>query len=257
MHVRAITCNVLTVERRQSILARLEREGRVVASELVASLGVSEDTVRRDLRDLAEDGLLHRVHGGALPSAPRVAFATRLEHGSEEKIALAEAALPLLEGARVIVLDGGTTALALARRLAPSFDGTVVTNAPPIASVLAGHPSAEVLLVGGRLFKDAQVTVGAAAVEALRSVRADVCVLGVCSFHPDVGVTTFDRDEADVKRAMVACSDVVLALATADKLSSANPWVVAELDQVHHLVTDGKDALTRPYATAGINVVVV
>jgi DeoR/GlpR family transcriptional regulator of sugar metabolism len=249
---------MLTAERKQAILERLEHDGRVVASQLVTSLGVSEDTVRRDLRDLADQGLLHRVHGGALASAPAtVSFARRLEVGQEEKIALADAALPLLDEARVIVLDGGTTALELARRLPPLYAGTVVTNAPPVASALASHPNAEVVLVGGRLLKDAQVAVGAAAVEALRTVRADVCVLGICSLHPDAGVTTLDNDEADVKRAMVACSGVVIALATADKLRSASPWVVASLADVDHLVTDGGDELTRPYTTAGINVVTV
>jgi DeoR/GlpR family transcriptional regulator of sugar metabolism len=88
-------------------------------------------------------------------------------------------------------------------------------------------------------------------------VRADVCVLGICSLHPDAGVTTLDNDEADVKRAMVACSGVVVALATADKLRSASPWVVASLADVDHLVTDGGDELTRAYTTAGINVVAV
>lgn len=249
---------MLTAERRRAVLARLQRDGRVVASELVTSLGVSEDTVRRDLRDLAAQGLLHRVHGGALPSAaPTVPFAGRLEVAQQEKVALAAAALPLLEGAHVIVLDGGTTALELARRLPPSFGGTVVTNAPPVASALASHPKAEVVLVGGRLLKNAQVTVGAAAVEAFRTVRADCCVLGICSLHPDVGVTALDRDEADVKRAMVACAGEVIALATADKLRTASPWVVAQLTDLNHLVTDGDDGLTRPYTTAGLNVVVV
>ena len=191
------------------------------------------------------------------PHRATVSFARRLEVAQEEKVALADAALPLLEGARVIVLDGGTTALELARRLPPAYDGTVVTNAPPVASALASHPKAEVVLVGGRLLKDAQVAVGAAAVEALRTVRADVCVLGICSLHPDVGVTTLDNDEAHVKRAMVACSGDVIALATADKLRTASPWVVAQLADVDHLVTDGDDELTRPYTTAGINVVAV
>jgi DeoR/GlpR family transcriptional regulator of sugar metabolism len=248
---------MLTAERRQAILTRLERDGKVVASELVASLGVSEDTVRRDLRDLAEQGLLQRVHGGALPAAPtNQGFARRLELAHEEKVALADAALPLLAGARVIVLDGGTTPLELARRLPPAFDGTVVTNAPPVAAALAGHPCAEVVLVGGRLLKQEQVAVGAAAVEALRSVRADVCVLGICALHPDAGVTTVHHDEAHVNRAMVACAGEVIALATADKLRTASPWVVAQLADIDHLVTDGDDELTRPYTLAGIDVVV-
>ncbi len=249
---------VLTAERRQAILARVERDGRVVASELVASLGVSEDTIRRDLRDLAERGLLHRVHGGALASAPQNnSFTDRLQVSQEEKAALAEAALPLVVGTRVIVLDGGTTTLELARRLPPRYDGTVVTNSPPVALALANHPKAEVMLVGGRLLRDAQVAVGAAAVEAFHMVRADICVLGICSLHPDVGVTTLGGEEAYVKRAMVASAGEVIALATADKLRTASPWVVAQLADIDHLVTDGSYELTRPYTSAGIDVVVV
>jgi DeoR/GlpR family transcriptional regulator of sugar metabolism len=249
---------VLTAERRRAILGRVERDGRVVASELVTSLGVSEDTVRRDLRELAEQGLLHRVHGGALASAPPTgSFTHRLEVSHEEKAALAEAALPLLVGARVIVLDGGTTTLELARRLPLLYDGTVVTNSPPVASALANHPKAEVILVGGRLLKDAQVAVGAAAVEVFHTVRADICVLGICSLHPDVGVTTLDDEEAYVKRAMVASAGEVIALATADKLRTASPWVVAQLAEIDHLVTDGSGELTRSYTSAGIDVVAV
>jgi DeoR/GlpR family transcriptional regulator of sugar metabolism len=249
---------MLTAERRHAILGRLERDGKVVASELVATLGVSEDTVRRDLRELADQGLLQRVHGGALPAAQDMgSFASRLEIAHEAKVALADAALPLLEGARVIVLDGGTTTLELARRLPASHSYTVVTNSPPVAGALAGHPHAEVVLVGGRLLKADQVAVGSAAVEALRAVRADVCVLGICSLHPEVGVTTLDHEEAHVKRAMVAAAGDVIALATADKLRSASPWVVAPLADVDHLVTDGDDELTRPYTAAGIDVVAV
>ena len=123
---------MLTAERRQAILGHLERDGKVVASELVEALGVSEDTVRRDLRELAADGLVQRVHGGALPPAPGTgAFARRLEVSPEAKARLADATLPLLAGASVIVLDGGTTALELARRLPPNRDCTVLTNSPP------------------------------------------------------------------------------------------------------------------------------
>ena len=249
---------MLTTERRESILARLDRDGRVVVSELVASLGVSEDTVRRDLHQLASLGLLQRVHGGALPPpSPPASFARRLEDAREEKAALAEAALPLLEHARVIVLDGGTTAVEVASRLPQPYDGIVVTNSPPAALALTSHPKAEVVLIGGKLLKEPQVAVGAAAVEAFRTIRADACVLGICAFHPDVGVTTLDGDEAQVKRAMVACSGEVVALATADKLRMASPWVVAALGDIDYLVTDGAGELTRPYAAAGIEVVSV
>jgi DeoR/GlpR family transcriptional regulator of sugar metabolism len=247
---------MLTAERRQVILTRLERDGKVVASELVDALGVSEDTVRRDLRELAAGGLVQRVHGGALPRAGEFAsFDQRLQVSPEAKAHLAEAALPLLEGARVLLLDGGTTALELARRLPHDRDCTVLTNSPPVAVALAAHPRAEVVLIGGRLLKESQVTVGATAVDALRQVRADACVLGICSLHPELGVTVTDHDEAHVKRAMVEASAEVIALATGDKLRSAAPWVVAPLADVTHLVTDAGEELTADYAAAGVSVV--
>jgi DeoR/GlpR family transcriptional regulator of sugar metabolism len=247
---------VLTAERRQVILTRLERDGKVVASELVDALGVSEDTVRRDLRELASGGLIQRVHGGALPPAPSaISFAQRLEVAPEAKAHLAEAALPLLEGANVLLLDGGTTALELARRLPPDRDCTVLTNAPPVAAALAAHPRAEVVLIGGRLLKESQTTVGAEALDALRQVRADACVLGICSLHPELGVMATDHDEAHVKRAMIEVSGEVIALATADKLHTASPWVVAPVTDVTHLVTDADPELTEPFARAGVSVV--
>jgi DeoR/GlpR family transcriptional regulator of sugar metabolism len=249
---------VLAAERKHEILARLDREGRVVVAELVTGLAVSEDTIRRDLQELAAQGLLHRVHGGALASEPEtLPFARRLELAREEKAALAEAAVPLVEWARTLVVDGGTTALEVARRLPSGWDGTVVTNAPPVAVALAGHPRADVVVVGGTLMKGEQVAVGPAAVDAFRAIRADACVLGICAFHPQVGVTTANVAEAHVKRAMVACSSEVVALATRDKLHTSNPWVVASLDEIRHLVTDGGEELTRAFAAAGVGVVSV
>jgi DeoR/GlpR family transcriptional regulator of sugar metabolism len=124
-----------------------------------------------------------------------------------------------------------------------------------VAEALAAHPRAEVVLIGGRLLKDAQVTVGAATVDALRQVRADACVLGICSLHPELGVTANHQDEAHVKRAMVEASAEVIALATADKINTASPWVVAPLADVTHLVTDAAEEQTAGYAAAGVSVV--
>ncbi len=256
-HSHAITCIlVLAAERRDEILARLGRDGRVVVAELVVGLGVSEDTIRRDLHELGALGLLHRVHGGALSSAPdALSFQRRLEIGREEKRALAMAALPLLESAQMLVLDGGTTAVELASRLPSGWAGTVVTNAPPVAAALAGHPAAEVVVVGGRLLKEEQVTVGPVAVDAFRALRADVCVLGVCALDPVFGATVVDGEEAHVKRAMVGCSGKVVALVTSDKLHTSYPWLVAGVGEIDDLVTDGAKDLTDAFAVAGVNVV--
>ena len=249
---------MLAAERKHEILARVERDGRVVVAELVKGLSVSEDTIRRDLHELAAQGLVRRVHGGALASSPEtLPFERRLDIGHEEKVALAEAAVPLIESARTLIVDGGTTSLEVARRLPSGWDGIVVTNAPPIAAALAAHPRAEVVVVGGRLLKDEQVAVGPVAVDAFRAIRADACVLGICAFDPEVGVTTANNEEAQVKRAMVACSREVVALATQDKLHVSSPWVVASLDEIDHLVTNGDDDLTSAFAAAGVGVITV
>jgi DeoR/GlpR family transcriptional regulator of sugar metabolism len=246
--------SVLTAERRQTLLDLLARDGKLVVAQLVQDLGVSEDTVRRDLRELSVQGLLRRVHGGALPAPPERTFERRLALAPEAKGALADAALKVIEGADVIVLDGGTSTLELARRLPPERVCTILTNAPPIAAALASHPCAEVVVLGGRLLKESLVTVGSETVDALRGVRPDVCVLGVCSLHPELGVTSHDREESEVKRAMAAASGEVAMLATADKLGTASPWVVVPLADVTYLVTDATPEQTAAYAAAGVTV---
>ena len=248
---------LLSAERRRAILDALERDGKVVAARLVRDLGVSEDTVRRDLRELSAKGLVQRVHGGALPPAPQPGtFAHRQETCTDEKAALAQAAVGLLAGARVVLLDGSTTNLELARRLPADRPRTVLTNSPPIATALAENPAAEVVMIGGRLDKRAQVTTGAATIDFIRSVRADACVLGVCALHPDAGLSTDDLDEAHVKRAMVEAAADVIALATSDKLRAGSPYLVAPVAELTHLVAEAaaSDELLDPYRALGVNV---
>jgi DeoR/GlpR family transcriptional regulator of sugar metabolism len=253
---RAAT-QLLSAERRQAILDALARDGKVVAARLVEELGVSEDTIRRDLRELAAHGLVQRVHGGALPPAPQPGtFAHRQETSTDEKAALAQAAAGLLVDASVILLDGSTTNLELARRLPADRVRTVLTNSPPIAAALADHPTADVVMIGGRLLKEAQVTVGPTAVDFIRSVRADAVVLGVCALHPEHGLSTDDLEEAHVKRAMVAASADVIALATSDKLRAGGPYVVAPVAELTHVVAEASAPaeLLDPYAALGVTV---
>jgi DeoR/GlpR family transcriptional regulator of sugar metabolism len=248
---------LLSAERRQAILDALGRDGKVVAARLVRELGVSEDTIRRDLRELAAQGLVQRVHGGALPPAPQPgSFAHRRETSAPAKAELARAGAELLRNARVVLLDGSTTNLELARRLPSDQPRTVLTNSPPIAAALAEHPVADVVMIGGRLDKRAQVTTGAATVDFIRSVRADACVLGVCALHPEAGLSTDDLEEAQVKRAMVESAADVIALATADKLRAGSAYVVAPVTELTHLVAeaDATDELLDPYRALGVNV---
>jgi DeoR/GlpR family transcriptional regulator of sugar metabolism len=250
--------HVLTEERRQVILERLRTDGKVVAAELSSSLAVSPDTVRRDLRELAEAGLLRRVHGGALPATVGArSYSERREQAPAAKAAIARATSRLLRDGQVILLDAGTTTLEVAHRLPSDLHATVITNSPPIAVALAEHPSVEVTVLGGMLEKDSHALVGAATIEALHSIRADVLVLGVCSLHPEVGITVVELEESYVKRAMIANAAEVIAVSAADKLGSAAPYVVAPLDELTYLVTEGSltSEQAAPYSALGIEVV--
>src|SRR4029078_478272 len=151
---------------------------------------------------------------------------------------IARATSRLLRSGQVILLDAGTTTLEVARHLPDDLEATVVTNSPPIAALLAAHPTVELIVVGGTLAKHAQALVGAATVEALRSVRADVLVLGVCSLHPEIGITVLDIEESHVKRAMIANAAEVVAVSAADKLGSAGPYVIAPLEELTYVVTE-------------------
>ena len=249
---------MLTEERRQAILGRLERDGKVVAAELSSALAVSPDTVRRDLRELAEAGLLRRVHGGALPAALGArTYAARLEQAPVAKAAIARATSRLFRNGQVILLDSGTTTLEVARHLPAELVATVITNSPTIAVALAEHPTVDVNVVGGMLAKDAHALVGAATVDALRSIRADVLVLGVCSLHPEIGITVLELEESHVKRAMIANAAEVVAVSSADKLGSAGPYVIAPLEELTYLVTDesAPEERLHQFRAAGVELV--
>lgn len=229
---------MLTAERRQYILDILRRDKKVLSSELSTALNVSEDTIRRDLRELAESGLLQRVHGGALLASPAIAsYADRQKQAPKEKEAIARAAAKLVCPGQVVILDGGTTTLQVACHLPLDLQATIVTNSPPIAVALADHPYVEVVMLGGQLYKKAIVNVGAAAVESLRMIRADLCMLGVCSLHPEIGISVTNLNEAHIKRAMIAGAAEVVGLATAAKLDTAAPYVVESIHALTYLVT--------------------
>jgi DeoR/GlpR family transcriptional regulator of sugar metabolism len=197
------------------------------------------------------------VHGGALLRSPATgSFAERAGQAAEAKQALATVAARLLQDGQVILLDGGTTNLAVARQIPRTLRATVVTPSPAIALALLPYPQVEVLLLGGRLDKRSEAAMGIATAQALHGVRADVCLLGVCSLHVETGISVEDGEEAQLKRLMIAQAGEVIAVAVADKLGTAMPYVVGPLRELTHLVTERfvPDAVVAPYAAQGVTV---
>jgi len=204
----------------------LGRDGRLVARALSIELDVSEDTIRRDLREMARDGLLQRVHGGALPASPATGnLAARGAIALDDKQAIGRAGARLIQPGQVVFVDGGTTAVQLVRQLAPDLRATIVTHSPVIACELLPFENIDVIILGGRLMRHSMVALGAATVEAIGRLRADLYFMGVCSLHSS-GLSTGDFEEACVKRALCQAAAETIVLASSEKLATAAPFKV-------------------------------
>jgi DeoR/GlpR family transcriptional regulator of sugar metabolism len=217
---------MLTAQRKQLILSRLATHGQIVAWELAVELGTSEDTIRRDLRELAQQGKLQRVHGGALPaSAATGDLRVRQQVSSDEKQALGRFGAQLIKPA------------------------TVITHSPNVAVELAAHRHVDIIVLGGRLFRHSMVNVGASVIEAASRFRADLFFLGVTGVHPEAGLSTGDAEEADVKRALHARAAETVVLASSEKLLSASAFVIAPMKALSLLVVPGG---TKPKTVAAL-----
>lgn len=248
---------MLKEERHHYILGQLHHKGKVIVIDLVTELKVSEDTIRRDLIELAEAGILQRVHGGALPRLPTVSYEQRLQAEQCSRIAIARAAAQLIHDGQVVLMDSGTTVHEIANQLSPTLRATIVTNSLPVAATLAHHPTVTVRVLGGELKKDAQAMVGVTVIEALRRIRADLCFLGICSIHPEIGISMPDIEESYIKRAMLEQAAEVAAVTGAAKLGTAAPYIVGPITALTYLVTDNtleEEALV-PYQQQGLLIV--
>lgn len=247
---------MLKEERQQAILAALKRDGKVIATDLSTQLDVSEDTVRRDLNELADAGLLRRVHGGAVPRAvTEVSYTARREQLIDAKTSIARAAASLAQDGQVIFLDCGTTATQVAAHFSLDLRATVITNNVAALPILADHSYLEIIALGGSLHKPTLAIVGAEAAAALANLRADICFLGVNGLHPEAGISDFSYEEASLKRIMIANATAVAALASADKLGRVAPFILGVTTQLTHLVTDANHEDTSIYAQMGIQVI--
>lgn len=233
---------MLKEERFQLILSQLGKDQKVHLGLLSNLLNVSEDTVRRDIKELADQGLLKSVRGGAVPHAPGPHhFRDRIDYGNEQKKIVAKKALRFLQDDQVVIFDGGTSAMLIAQMLPKDIRLTVVTNSFPIANILEDHEKVEVLFAGGRLMKKSFVTTGNETIRFFKKFRPDICLLGICSIHVDLGVTGPDYEESEVKKAMIESSGEVIALSTIEKLGTAEAYYVCPANQLTTIVTDQPD----------------
>lgn len=249
---------MLTSQRKRLILEQLTREGQVRAKDLSIQFDVSEDTVRRDLRELAAEGELQRVHGGALPASGATAtFAERKSLRLDSKKKVAKKGAELISTGQVVIIDGGTTTAELVTFLPYDLNITVVTHSPGIALALVDHPHIEVILIGGKLFKHSVVATGTATIESIAAIHADLFFMGVTGIHAQAGLTTGDYEEASVKRAFSRRAAETIVLASAEKINAASPYVIGDMSLANIVVLEEEadPALVEALNDAGVAVV--
>lgn len=233
---------MLGAQRKDHLREILRRDGRVVAKDVALDLDVSEDSIRRDLRELAEAGELVRVYGGALPTpaADRpVDQRSSLATASKERVA--SRAVSLIEPGSTIVLDAGTTTLAMARMLPHRADLTVITPSPAVALATAEHSAARIVMIGGELARFSMVASGPLAIEAVQHLAADLFFLGVTGVDPVRGLTTGNLDDAVTKRAIAARCTKTFALGSEEKIGATSRFPVLGLDAVAGVIVDPLD----------------
>lgn len=233
---------MLSAQRTSHLLEILDRDGRVVAKTVAQELGVSEDSIRRDLRELADAGKLVRVYGGALPIPPADRpVSERHTLATDSKQRVARRAVELIPPASTLVLDAGTTALAMARILPRGAGLTVITPSPAVALSVAEHSDARVIMVGGELARYSMVASGPLAMEAVQHLSADVFFLGVTGIDPVHGLTTGNIDDAVTKRALAARCTTTYVLGSEEKIGAASHFPVLPFDAVSGIIVDPLD----------------
>jgi DeoR/GlpR family transcriptional regulator of sugar metabolism len=229
---------VLAAERRDLLLARLTRDGKLIAKDLAAEFGLSEDSVRRDLRELAAAGLCHRVYGGALPNSPAGPMASRYRLAPVSKQRIGVRAAALITPGTTVILDGGTTAMEVVAALPPDLDATVITRGAAVAAALASHPTVHVHFLGGRLHKRSVSALGAAVAESASRVTADLALLVTAGTHPEHGFTNIDPEEAALTRILIARAAETYMMASTEKLGTVGGYTATGLSGVAGIITD-------------------
>ncbi|PRI10028.1 DeoR/GlpR family DNA-binding transcription regulator [Leucobacter massiliensis] len=229
-------------ERHRLILDAARSLGRVEVSGLAEQLDVTAETIRRDLTALERRGLLKRVHGGAIPAEterPELALAERIGRRAAEKRRIAQRALAELPERGTVLLDAGTSTLALAQALPGDAELTVVANSPAICAALAAKPGITLLQLGGQVRSLTGAAVGRWTIDALAELTIDLGFIGANGFDAERGLTTPDQIEAATKRAMVRACRTTVLLADSAKAGEAHLHRFAELAQIDRVITDG------------------
>jgi DeoR/GlpR family transcriptional regulator of sugar metabolism len=248
---------MLKKERQAYILHQVNLHNKVLSSSLCTEINVSEDTIRRDLQELSEEGKVIKVHGGALShSFNKVYFSTNGVYSQNQKQVIAKKAIGLITNGMFVLTSGGTTIIEMARSLPPQLKATFISGSIPAILEYMHHPNIEVILIGDKISKNSKITVGSEAIAKIRQLKADICFLGTNAIDLKYGITDNDWEVVQLKRAMIESSKKVVCLSIAEKINSVQPINVCGLDEIDLLITElpVDDPVLKPYVDAGVKV---
>ncbi|KJD34003.1 hypothetical protein PK35_04520 [Tamlana nanhaiensis] len=230
---------MLKQERHKLILDMLKTSKKVLSKNLSDELQVSEDTIRRDLKELELQDLIYRVHGGALLKEIRVrSYDERSTADIDEKKKIALKAVKLLKSGQVIIMSGSSTNLELAKIIPSEINATIYTYSLPIAVELSHHPAIEVIFIGGKLNKEAQVTVGIDVVNPIYNISADICFMGTDGIDISRGLTEPNWEVSRIKNSMIRASNYVVVMCVSSRVNSVKRHSVVPITEIDAIVSD-------------------
>lgn len=251
------TTIMLKKERQAFILHNVNLHNRVLSSDLSTAINVSEDTIRRDLQELSEHNKLIKVHGGALSKSFHSSFNSSKVYAIENKKKIAQKAAALIQDGMFVLTTGGTTIIELAKALPENLHATFITGSLPAALEYMHHPNVEVIIIGDKLSKSSQITVGGEAIAKIQQIKADLCFVGTNAIDPIHGLTDNDWEVVQVKKAMMATSKKVVSLTISEKLNSTQPIKICEIKDIDILITElnENDKILKPYKKNGLTII--
>ena len=247
---------MLKKERQEFILHQLNLHNKILCADLSNKMGVSDDTIRRDIQELAQGDKLIKVHGGALSKSFHTAFDRKMVYNLEDKHIIAQKTAALVQSGMYILTSGGTSILEFAQSLDANLNATFFTCSLNAAIEFAHHPSIEVVMIGDKVSKDSMLTTGASAVQTIESVQADLCILGINSLDTQFGLSENDWEVVQIKKAMIKASQKTICIGISEKLNSQQKIKVANLDEIDILITelDPSDPKLLPFKHKGLTI---
>ncbi|MDF2193581.1 DeoR/GlpR family DNA-binding transcription regulator [Paraflavitalea sp. CAU 1676] len=251
-------------ERQAYILKEITEHQKVISADISQKMNVSEDTIRRDLQELANKGKLLKVHGGALsltyteavtPGPGEETTHPETQQTLPEKI-IAQKAAQLIHRGMFVMTSGGTTASQLARTLPEDLKATIISGSIQAIVEFTRHPSIEVIIIGDKVSKNGKLTVGSEAIAKIKQIKADICLLDIQAIDVQYGLSEADWEIAQIKKAMIENSQKVIGLCRAERINQVRPVQLCPITALDTLITEQDPAqeLFRPYAAAGLGI---